>query len=27
MPEGEDVNSVVLKKGTEYLDERIRQAI
>jgi DNA primase len=27
MPEGEDVNSVVLKKGTEYLDERIRAAI
>lgn len=27
MPEGEDVNSLVLKKGTEYLDERIKQAV
>lgn len=27
MPDGEDVNSVVLKKGSEYLDERIKTAI
>ena len=27
MPEGEDVNSVVLKKGSEYIDERIKSAI
>lgn len=27
MPEGEDVNSIMIKKGTEWLNERIEQCI
>ena len=27
MPEGEDVNSMMIKQGSEWLDERIRQCV
>jgi len=27
MPEGEDVNSMMIKKGSDWIDERIRECI
>jgi hypothetical protein len=27
MPDGEDVNSMMIKQGSEWLDERIRECI
>jgi hypothetical protein len=27
MPEGEDVNSMMIKQGSEWIDERIRECV